>query len=363
MKIGIDASGIYGWRGPSRNIRNIIRSLIENDDSNYYLLFTYKQPDYDMPKKNNFCWVQVNKSKFIPWLNVLLPISVIIHKADLFIFPQANFWLWKPVKTIVLTRAAKIEAWQSSFVDRMQAFCQRIRFNHIADKVCAVTHFNASQITLSCNVDPKKFSIVNNGVDPVFLDTNIKPNKEYGKYIFYTGGTEPRKNIKNLLFAFKILSNKMPDLSLIIVGGKYAPSEPALEEYTKTINDINIQNKVVLYGIETDSKKLASLYRGALATVYPSFQEDFGMVSVEAMACGSPLVVSNAPSIPEICGDAVIYFDPYDIKDIADKIETVITNNDLRKALIAKGYERVKLYDWEKSVAKLLDIIEEVSNK
>lgn len=362
MKIGIDASGTFGWRGPSRNILNLIRALIKLEGKNEYYLFASRESAFELPPKNNYQWITVEKKKFVPWLNVSLPISIQRHKLDIFIFPQANFWIWKPTRTIVLTRACKIEHWEDTLSDRLQANIQRKRFNHIADRVGAVSYFNATQIQLTCGIPEEKFEIINNGVDPIFFDQDIPPFTEYGEYILFAGGTEARKNISRLIDAFGIVISRGRSERLVLVGGNYAPSEPQIAEYLSKIRDLGLEERIVLHGVETDTRKMASLYRGASVVVYPSLQEDFGMVSVEAMACGVPLVASNAPSIPEIAGDAAIYFDPYDTQEMADKIEKVLIDKALRETLIARGRERVEKYSWENSAKKLLNLLESVVN-
>lgn len=360
MRIGIDASGIFGWRGPSRNIRNIIKSLIDVDDFNSYYIFSPEEVSNFLTEKCNYKWVIVKKKGILPWLNLSLPLAMIKNKIDVALFPQANFWLVKPAKTVVMTRAAKIEEYNKGVINKIVPWLQRRNFNNVADRICAVSHFNATQINLSCGISVDKIEIVNNGVDPIFLDTKIVPNMEYGRYILFTGGTEPRKNIRRLIEAFGKIAQKEKNIKMLLVGGKYAPSEPTWDVYQKQIEDLCLHKSVILYGVEKDSRRLASLYRGSQLVVYPSLQEDFGMVSVEAMACGVALVASNAPSIPEIAGDAAEYFDPYDVNDMAGKILKVLRNSDLRRALIRKGRERVKRYDWNVSAIKLLGVIESV---
>jgi glycosyltransferase involved in cell wall biosynthesis len=363
MRIGIDANGIFGWRGPSRNTINLIRSLIEIDDKNQYYLFTAYKPSLKLPPKENYQWVWRKKRRFVPWLNVSLPLSVIKHDIDVFVFPSANFWVWKPTRTIVLTRAATVWAWDTCLLDRSQAWVLRKRFNRIADKVGAVSHFNMTQISLSCGVDESKFVIINNGIDPRFLDPSIETFSAYGEYILFTGGTESRKNILRLIEAYRILVSRGIREKLVFVGGKYAPTEPELNEFVDKIEGLGLRDRIIFHGVEKDTKTLASIYRGSKLVVYPSLQEDFGMVSIEAMACGVPLVASHAPSIPEIAGDAAIYFDPYDVEEMAEKIEKVLRDDQLRASLIARGKERVKRFSWDNSARKLLDLIEEVGQK
>ena len=91
--------------------------------------------------------------------------------------------------------------------------------------------------------------------------------------------------------------------------------------------------------------------------IYPSLYEGFGIPPLEAMAFGCPTIVSNITSLPEVCGDAAYYVDPYDINDIAKGMKEVLENDNLRSNLINKGYDRVKLFSWEKSAMKIMEVI------
>ena len=103
-----------------------------------------------------------------------------------------------------------------------------------------------------------------------------------------------------------------------------------------------------------------TLYRNALLLVFPSLYEGFGLPPLEAMACGCPAVVSNVASLPEVCGEAAYYVDPYDIDSIAAGIYRVAKDDQLRKDLIERGLERAKLFTWEKSAKEHIKIFEEL---
>ena len=105
-----------------------------------------------------------------------------------------------------------------------------------------------------------------------------------------------------------------------------------------------------------DDDQLKQLYRKAKLFLFPSLYEGFGLPPLEAMACGCPVIVSKAASLPEICGDAAYYVNPYDVEDIAKGIYTVLTDEGLQKELIRKGLQRVKLFSWEKSARELINI-------
>jgi len=363
MRIGIDASGTYGWRGPSRNISNIIKTLVEIDQVNQYYLFSIKEPEIVLPPKGNYHWMKIPKRRFVPWLNVSLPLAALRNRIDVFLFPQANFWLWKPIKTVVLTRAATIEPWRDNIYDRISTNIRKARFSKIPDRIGCVSHYNATLIHYVFNVPLEKMEVINNGVDPAFLDHDVKPFDGYGEYILYTGGTEPRKNVKRLVAAYAMACKNDVSASLVMVGGRFTQNEPDMRALLDTKEAKHVKNRIILHGIEKDSKKLASLYRGARLVVYPSIQEDFGMVSVEAMASCVPLVASNASSIPEIAGDAALYFDPYDPEDMSRKIIAGLSDEKLRSMLVARGRERVKKYSWEDAAKLIIEMIYRTATK
>ena len=95
--------------------------------------------------------------------------------------------------------------------------------------------------------------------------------------------------------------------------------------------------------------------------VFPSLTEGFGAPPLEAMSCGCPVIASNTSSVPEVCGDAVLYIDPYSIDDISDRIKLLIYDDHLRQELIQKGMKRSYLFSWEKTVSDILQVIEEIA--
>lgn len=112
--------------------------------------------------------------------------------------------------------------------------------------------------------------------------------------------------------------------------------------------------------MDIDDKTLSYAYSKAKCFVFPSLYEGFGIPTLEAFACGCPTILSSASSFPEVGGDAVVYVNPYDEDDIREKISAVINDEDLRKELTRKGYERLKLFDWDKTVRETLSCYEKV---
>jgi glycosyltransferase involved in cell wall biosynthesis len=121
-------------------------------------------------------------------------------------------------------------------------------------------------------------------------------------------------------------------------------------------------DRIIFTGYINDINELTNIYQKALIFVFPSVYESFGFPPLEAMACGCPVVVSNVASLPEVCGDAAYYVDPYSVESIAEGIYNVLTDESLRQSLIKKGLERAKLFSWEKAAKEHLKVFEEVLN-
>ncbi len=138
------------------------------------------------------------------------------------------------------------------------------------------------------------------------------------QYILYVGNDYPHKNLQRLRLACDKLREEKFKINLILITGFISEEE------------------------------LDDLYKSANLFVFPSLYEGFGLPPLEAMKRGLPVVASNATCIPEILGDAAIYFNPSDIDDMVEKIKKVLTNNNLRELLIQKGFEQVKKYNWSK---------------
>jgi len=174
------------------------------------------------------------------------------------------------------------------------------------------------------------------------------------KFILYVGTIEPRKNLKGLLDAYLSRDIKS-EFKLVIVGASGWGNKEELKLFADHMDD------VVFLG-HIPSIDIALLMNTASCLVYPSFYEGFGLPPLEAMACGCPVVVSNISSLPETCGDAVYYVDPYNVNSITDGIHKVVTDEAIRESLIKRGLERAKNFCWEKSAKEHLKVFNDILN-
>lgn len=232
-----------------------------------------------------------------------------------------------------------------------------------AKKIITISNSSKNDIIKTYGVKANKIAVIYPGIRKISVNERVlnmnELNKKFGiegDYILFVGTLQPRKNISKLIEAFSKL--KKQNLKLVIVGKKGWLYEDILNAPAK----FGISEKVKFLDFVND-EDLPSLYKNALCFVLPSLYEGFGLPVLEAMQYGCPVLTSNVSSLPEAGGDGAIYFDPQNADDIAQKIEEVISNKNLREEMVKKGYNQVKKFSWKKTAKETLKVLEEVTNE
>jgi glycosyltransferase involved in cell wall biosynthesis len=235
----------------------------------------------------------------------------------------------------------------------------------MADVIIAISNHTKSDILSNFNTEPAKVKVVPLGVDDRFCTLKErnpieKVKARYGlkkPYLFYVATDYPHKNHDRLITAFlSLLKERKISVQLVLAGARYySQRNPESQDTADSLQSAN--DLVWLEHIRDD--ELNALYNGADMFIYPSLDEGFGLPILEAMACGTPVAASNAASIPEVTGDAALLFDPTDISDIANSIETLLNDQQLRRKLVERGYRRCSELTWEESVKKTLAVYSE----
>jgi glycosyltransferase involved in cell wall biosynthesis len=169
------------------------------------------------------------------------------------------------------------------------------------------------------------------------------------QFVFYLGGLDARKNVERLILAWEKLTD-IPHL-LVIAGDAYREG-PLYPPLRRLVRERRLQRRVAFVGPVPDDG--ATLMAAATAFVFPSTYEGFGIPPLEAMACGTPVACSNASSLPEVVGDAALTFDPLSVDAIAASLRQLLTDEDLRHNLRARGRERAAQFSWEKTARETL---------
>jgi len=209
-------------------------------------------------------------------------------------------------------------------------------------KLFTVSEYSKQTITKELKCTRSDIEVIYNAVNEYICeDRNIKKVK----YILAVGSIDPRKNLDRLISSFQKWNNH--DYELIIIGG-----------HQKSFPKINLSTKANVKFLGYVSEELLhKYYSESEIFIYPSLYEGFGIPPLEAMAHGTPVIASNITSLPEACGEAALYIDPYSEESIINAFELLSKNSRLQKELIIKGFENLKRFSWSKSALKINEII------
>lgn len=212
------------------------------------------------------------------------------------------------------------------------------------------TEFVKDDVARALKVNSRKITVTYEAGNEIAAKP--EPMKEFeGKhFIMYVGRPLPHKNLERLIDAFAVVKQTYPDLCLILVG----KTDVLFRRHEREVKRKGIPD-VVFVGFVPDPQ-LRWLYEHCAAYTFPSLSEGFGLPALEAMSHGAPVVSTNATCSPEVYGDAVHYFDPLDVQDMAAKIAEVIDDPKLRAKLIAAGHQQVKKYSWKRMAEQTLEV-------
>jgi alpha-1,3-rhamnosyl/mannosyltransferase len=235
-----------------------------------------------------------------------------------------------------------------------------------ADLFIVKTHYIKNEVADYFNLPLSRIRVVPNAPSfPYqFLDEprsdlfarlkRLLPDFPGQPFVLYTGTVEPRKNLETLIHAFSRI-RKQKDFVLVLAGGlgwKY-------EGIRRLPAELGIEDKIKFLGYQS-CEVFELLYNLAEVFVYPSYYEGFGMPNIEAMRCGAPVVTSNASCIPEVVGDAALFFDPNEPDELANQLDRIAESSDLRQDLRRRGFLQSSKYTWEAIGEQIYNIYSEL---
>jgi glycosyltransferase involved in cell wall biosynthesis len=367
MRVAIDARKLHDF-GIGTYIRNLLRHLARIDhDTEFVLLCTEADLGVAAQLGPNFRSVlepapnySVREQIHVPWVlrrerpdlfhapHYVLPAAihcnsvVTIHDCIHLMFPQ-----YLPNR--MAYAYARAQMWTAA---------------HRSDCILTVSDASKRDILHLFNIPPEKIVVVYNAIDAHFSvtpppDAVARVRERYQldhRFLLYVGNIKPHKNLVRLIEAFSELrTGDLEDLKLLIIGDEISKL-PALR---LAVHRHKLHKHVRFLGYVPDDQ-LAVLYRLAAVFVFPSLYEGFGLPPLEAMASGTPVVVSNVSSLPEVVGDAAVLVDPHDIDSIVDGLRCVLTNPARADDMRRKGLERSREFSWERSVARTLEVYKRI---
>ena len=293
------------------------------------------------------------------WEHTRLPYEA--EQYDLLFCPANIAPLWVPRKTkLVLTlHDVAFKRFPQSFSPSFRRYYSFLVPKNIerADRIITVSEASKREIVAYYPQAESKLTVIPLGVDPLY---RLLPEVKRQKQILFVGSVNERKNLIGVLEAF-FRSSISSEYQLVIIG-KRSSHFPVSNQLKKLLeaaeNHPNIKFKSGLV-----RKELLVEYNASACLLFPSLYEGFGLPPLEAMACGTPVITSSISSMPEVCGDAALYCDPYNIDDIKKKIELLLSEKTLLMELRRKGLERAKSFTWKKAAEAHLQVFDEVLDR
>lgn len=204
---------------------------------------------------------------------------------------------------------------------------------------------NTQKVVVTYNAVNKNFKVL----DKEELneeDLRLKFDLDSNPYILTVGNLQPRKNLPRLIQAFNLWKKETPNNYKLVIVGKKAWM------YSDILKAVNVEEADIVLTDYVSNEDLVKLYNAANAFIYPSFFEGFGIPPLEALACGTAVGVSNATSLPEVVGDAGIYFDPFDVSDIKEAINKLVFHTRFQEDFADKAKLRLEYFKWSESGEK-----------
>lgn len=368
MRIGIDAR-LYTQTGVGRYLRNLISKLSDLDRENEYVIYL-RNKEYEEFILPSYKWKK--KKVDIPWHTLkeqfLFPLTLLSDKLDVVHFPYFNVPVFYPGKYLLTIHDLIIDHFdtgRSSTLPYPLYFLKRLGYKvslslgiKRAKAITAISECTKNEIIEHYHVNPLNINVTYDALDLNFkeiLKTHRAKNYYSFPYILYVGNAYPHKNLERLLQAFKQIRQKF-NLKLVLAGAD-GYFYPRLNDFAEKLG---LGNEVIFFGYANDTQ-LINLYSSCRCLVFPSLMEGFGLPNLEALACGRLPVISDIPVFREIWRKDLLYFDPENVSDMADKLMTVLSLTDREyhhKVEIAQ--KRLKDYSWRKTAGETLKLYQKI---
>ena len=375
QKIGIDARMFSdSFTGIGRYNFELTKRFFVKDDIEWVIFMNEPEySKYNFPSHVKKVLVNAPHYSFSEQVKFLRILNK--EKCDLVHFTHFNAPLLYRGKFITTIHDVLISFYPGK---KMNSWWRKMAYNYVikhaigkAQKIITVSNNTKKDVERIFNTDSKKIQTIWNGTGKEFhVVSDIEKQvvqekfKITGPFLLYTGNWREHKNLVRLLRAFKLILEKamkpngpdsLKDLQLVITG----KSDPYYPEVRETIDQLGLQNQVKLVGLVGQSD-LVRLYGAAQVYVFPSLYEGFGLPPLESMQCETPVVASLISAIPEVCGDAVQYFNPKDIEDMSTQILKLLLHDDVKADLIEKGKKQIKKFSWDEAANETLKIYQSV---
>lgn len=379
MRIAIDYSAAVNQRaGIGRLVRNQVLALADVDhDNDYRLVYARPNPGTSplFPDAINFSRKEVGLGE--RWLTILwhraklpVPADWLSGPVDLYHCPDFVLPPLRHARGILTVHDLAFLMRPDCADGRLRAYLEEVvpRSVRRADFIIADSENTRNDLVVLLGVKPSQVAVVPGGVEDRFkrvVDTAARERARErlgigeAPFVLSVGVIEPRKNLNRLMDAFQILKeggNVPRDLKLVLAGGKGWLYDDIFEHHAAS----PVRDDILLPGFVADDL-LPAIYSAADVLAFPSLYEGFGLPILEAMACGTPVVASRASCLPEVAEGAAMLVDPTNVDGLANALEMILLDPDLRQRLVDQGLQRASEYTWQHAARQLLDVYRTVA--
>jgi glycosyltransferase involved in cell wall biosynthesis len=367
LRIAIDARKLRDY-GIGTYVRNLLRCLSRLDQTTDYVVLC-RGTDCDLVDDlgSNFRAVPESSPGYSIREQVTVPLDLRREAADLFHAPHYVLPPFTPCKSVVTIHDCIHLRFPQYLPNKLAYAYARGSLwlaAHRSNRIMTVSEASKRDILEYFRIPSEKIDVIYNGIDERFAqpppdEDVVRVRDRYQldhPFVLYAGNIKPHKNLERLIAAFHLFRRgEFENVRLVIIGdeiSKYATLRHAVHRH-------KLHKYVRFFGF-VPSTTLAILYRLASVFVFPSLYEGFGLPPLEAMASGTPVITSNVSSLPEVVGDAAVLIDPLKPEEIAQAMAKVLTDSALREELRMRGLERARHFSWDRSVARVRQIYDEV---
>ncbi len=376
MLIGIDASRALRARrtGTENYSLQLIRHLLRQNSGHAFRLYCHQPPPPDLFARSGTAHMAAPELRVIPWprlwTHARLSVEMLAAPPDVLFVPSHVLPVAHPRRSVVTIHDLGYHWFPEAHApaNRRQLDLST-RFNAAtAAHILANSQATRNDLCRVYGTDPDKVTVVHLGRDEdlqpvrdpqrlrdVRTKLGIDRDGRARPYLLYVGTLQPRKNLVRLIDAFATVLDLVPDLVLVLAGQRGWLAEPIYQR----VEALGLAGRVLFPGFVADDD-LPALLSGALAFVFPSLYEGFGIPVLEAQACGTPVLASNTSSLPEVAGDGALLVDPLDTASIADGLRRLLTEPELRGRLREAGYANVTRFSWDRCAVETLAVLERV---
>ena len=374
VRIGITLQSLnLRWGGIRVYSEEVVKHLLQIDRHNEYFLFYPgfgTAPDYlgqYLGRYANVTEVDTSFSKTrsgLFWDHVVVPRVAREHRVDVVFNPFLSVPIPGAFKKVMVMHNVEYHLIPKVYDWKMYTrwwFLEKA-IMPAADRVISISNVMTQDFRRTVKYPFENVRTVYHGVNQKFKPVRdpdalaaVKAKFQLPEqFMLFVGHIYPQKNFANLVRALHHIGDALPHKLVVIGRPRWR-----YKEILQVVDELHLKDRIVFLN-EVPNDYLPAVYSQAACLIYPSLYESFGLVQLEAMACGCPVVGANAGAIPEVSGNAALLFDPYDPADMAQKIVSMLSTAGLRDTYIDRGFARAKEFTWERCARETLKVLEDV---